>query len=51
MDDEWRELEREERRNGRWRRYRLVEGFYGLGVTRSPAGWAVQIGPWVWTTE
>jgi len=33
------------------RAYRTLKGFWGLGVTRSPGGWSVQLGRFVLTTE
>lgn len=37
---------------GPWRRYRMLDGFYGLGIHRSPGGhWTVEFGPWVVTNE
>ncbi|WP_432112829.1 hypothetical protein [Streptomyces sp. S1] len=34
-----------------WRRYRQASGHWGVGVSRSPSGWHVTVGPWCWTTE
>jgi hypothetical protein len=33
------------------RRYRTHPGFWGVGFSKSPGNWAIQFGPWVWTTE
>jgi len=33
------------------RMYRTMPGFWAVSVGRSPGGWHVQLGRWVFTTE
>ena len=30
--------------------YRTAPGFWGVGISRSPGGWSIQFGPFVFTT-